>query len=77
MPKLKQISGKELIKILKKLGFEETRIKGSYHGLAHQNGRKTSVPIHGNEPMGIGLLLKIVRQDLKITGEEFEKLLEE
>jgi len=41
----------------------------------HSDGRKTTIPIHGNEPIGIGLLLKIIRQDLKISREEFEKLL--
>lgn len=66
---------KEVVRVLKKLGFERTRSKGSHHRFMHSDGRKTTIPIHGNEPIGIGLLLKIIRQDLKISREEFEKLL--
>lgn len=77
MPKLKQLPAKELVKILKKIGFGETRTTGSHHRFIHPDGRKTTVPIHGNEPIGIGLLLKIIRQDLKITRQEFERLLKD
>jgi predicted RNA binding protein YcfA (HicA-like mRNA interferase family) len=71
----KQITPKQLIKILKKLGFIETRVKGSHHRFSHPDGRKTTIPIHGNEPIGPGLLNKIIKQDLKIEKEEFSELL--
>jgi predicted RNA binding protein YcfA (HicA-like mRNA interferase family) len=35
MSKLIAISGKELLKLLLKLGFVEIRIKGSHHRLKH------------------------------------------
>lgn len=73
MSNLKTYSGKKLISVLKKLGFTVIRIKGSHHYLQHQDSRATVVPVHSNEDIGIGLLLKILR-DIEITKEEFEKL---
>ena len=39
MAKLPRVSGKEVIKALKKDGFEVLRVKGSHHFLAHPDGR--------------------------------------
>lgn len=33
------LSGKELIRLLKKIGFVTLRIKGSHHILVHEDGR--------------------------------------
>jgi predicted RNA binding protein YcfA (HicA-like mRNA interferase family) len=71
---LKQIKPKKLIIILEKIGFKKDRIKGSHHHYKHPDGRKTSIPIHGNESIGPGLLLKIIKQDLKMSKNEFFKL---
>ena len=75
MGKLPTISGKEFIKFLERIGFELIRIKGSHHRLKHADGRITTVPVHRNDDLPKGLLRKIVREDLKITLEEFEDLL--
>jgi len=48
MSKLPQISGKELCKILEKIGFEKIQGKGSHVRFKHSDGRRTVVPIHGN-----------------------------
>lgn len=53
-------SGKKLIRILSRLGFEVARIKGSHHFLRHPDGRTTVIPVHGNEDIGKGLLRKIL-----------------
>ena len=74
MSKLPKISGKELCKILEKLGFVKIYGKGSHVRFKHSNGRRTVVPVHGNEDLGPGLLLEIIKQ-IGITREEFEKLL--
>lgn len=71
-----QIKPKKLIFVLEQLDFVEDRVKGSHHHFRHPDGRKTSIPIHGNEPIGTGLLLKIIKQDLKLSKKEFFKLLE-
>lgn len=62
MTKLPRLSGKELIKILGKLGFVVVRIKGSHRILRHNDGRTTVVPVHGKEIIGPGLLSKILNE---------------
>lgn len=41
----------------------------------HGDGRVTVVPNHKGEEIGPGLLNKIIKRDLRITREEFVKLL--
>ena len=43
------LSGKDLIRLLKKMGFKILRIKGSHHILLHEDGRMTTIPVHKNE----------------------------
>jgi predicted RNA binding protein YcfA (HicA-like mRNA interferase family) len=73
MPKLSPVGSRELVKILKKKGFRELRRKGSHLRLAHPDGRKTTVPMHSGESVGVGLLNKILK-DANISREEFFKL---
>lgn len=68
---LPTISGKELVRLLEKYGFEVIRIKGSHHRLKHIDGRVTTIPIHKNEDLPKGLLRKIIREDIEITVETF------
>lgn len=71
----KNIKPNKILKALNELGFEEIRITGSHHRFVHKDGRKTSVPIHGSEQIGKGLLNKIFKKDIGLTKEEFEELL--
>ncbi|GAA4464883.1 type II toxin-antitoxin system HicA family toxin [Nemorincola caseinilytica] len=66
------ITGKELIKILEKLGFNVIRINGSHYRLKHSDGRVTTVPVHGNDDLPKGLLGKILKEDIQISFEELE-----
>lgn len=68
------VSGKELVKILEKIGFVVTRIKGSHYRMKHSDGRVTTVPVHKNEDLPKGLLQKIIREDLQLTLDAFELL---
>jgi predicted RNA binding protein YcfA (HicA-like mRNA interferase family) len=43
--------------------------------LKHPDGRITVVPVHAGEQIGVGLLLKIIK-DVKLTKEEFLRILE-
>jgi len=54
------------------LGFNLIRIKGSYHFLLHEDGRATTVPVHNNETIGIGLMMKILK-DVDISRNELQK----
>ena len=51
MAKLSRISGKELCKILEKIGFKKIYGKGSHVRFKHVDGRRTVVPIHANEDL--------------------------
>jgi len=73
---LKPLSAKKLIKVIENLGFKQTRIKGSHYRFVHVDGRKVSIPVHGNEPIGEGLLNKIVKKDLQMEKKDFFILLE-
>lgn len=71
MPKLPVISGKELLKFLERLGFRTIRVKGSHSRMKSEDGRLTTVPIHGNSDIPKGLLRKIIREDLEMGLDEF------
>ncbi len=75
MAKLPLISAKELIKILEKIGFKIIRQKGSHIFLRHNNGKTTVIPDHPGEKLDRGLLNKILKKDIQISREDFEKLL--
>jgi len=74
VPKLPQISGKELCKVLEKIGFQKIYGKGSHIRFKHIDGRRTVVPVHGNEKLGKGLLLEILKQ-INMSREELMKFL--
>jgi predicted RNA binding protein YcfA (HicA-like mRNA interferase family) len=76
MTELPSLTGKDIISILKKVGFEIKRQKGSHVFLQHPDGRATVVPIHSGETIGPGLMAKILR-DVNMTKEEFYQLLKE
>ncbi|MFH1290090.1 MAG: type II toxin-antitoxin system HicA family toxin [Nanoarchaeota archaeon] len=73
MTKLVPVSGKKMCKLLENLGFQAIHAKGSHIRFKHEDGRRTVVPVHGNEDLGKGLISAILRQ-IKITKEEFEEL---
>ncbi|MFT4297604.1 MAG: type II toxin-antitoxin system HicA family toxin [Candidatus Woesearchaeota archaeon] len=73
--KIKNISGKKLAKIIERLGFLHVHTVGSHWVYKHSDGRKTTIPIHSNETIGVGLLIKIIKKDLRMTKDEFLKLI--
>jgi predicted RNA binding protein YcfA (HicA-like mRNA interferase family) len=73
--KLKPLPSKQVIQILKRLGFEKVRQRGSHVFFRHPDGRTTIVPIHKGEDIGRGLLQEIIR-DTKLTKEEFLRYLD-
>ena len=75
MARLPKLTGKELGRIVEKLGFVYSHTTGSHMVYKHEDGRKTTIPHHSGEEIGPGLLLKIIKQDLKITREEFLELI--
>ena len=74
MTRLPAISGRDLVRVLSRKGFEIIRIKGSHHMLRHADGRMTVVPVHRQEEIGPGLLTKILR-DCELSREDLIDLL--
>ena len=74
MARLPKISGKEMCKILEKIGFKKIFGKGSHVRFKHSDGRITVVPVHGNEDLGPGLLTAILKQ-VNLKRDDFEKLI--
>jgi predicted RNA binding protein YcfA (HicA-like mRNA interferase family) len=59
---MKQVSGKELARILQKRGWVFVRSKGS-HYIFTKDGRQERIviTIHGNYPLKIGLLRSLMK----------------
>ncbi len=74
MTLLPALTGKKVIKALRKAGFAVIRVRGSHHFLRHEDGRTTVVPVHAGETIGPGLISKILR-DCELTREAFKALL--
>jgi predicted RNA binding protein YcfA (HicA-like mRNA interferase family) len=74
MTALSSVTGAQLIRALRKLGFEVVRVKGSHHFVQHPDGRCTVVPVHRGETIGRGLLAQILR-DCDLSREELQEKL--
>ena len=73
MAKLPRLNGKELGKIIIKLGFVYSHTTGSHIIYKHPDSRKTTIPYHSGEEIGPGLLNKIIKKDLRMTRKDFLK----
>jgi len=59
---LKQVSGKELCKLIQNKGWVLSRIKGSHHIFFMDGHReRIVVPVHGNQPLKLGLLKSLMK----------------
>lgn len=72
--KLPRISGEKVLKILKGMGYEEIRIRGSHHYLISSTGSLITVPVHSGKTLARKTLQSIL-QAAGISLEEFEKRL--
>ncbi|MGA2306741.1 MAG: type II toxin-antitoxin system HicA family toxin [Acidimicrobiales bacterium] len=71
-PALPIVSGAEVIRVLAKVGFEQSSQRGSHVKLRHTNGRVAIVPLH--RELARGTLRSILRQ-AGISAEEFAALI--
>ena len=56
------MNGKEIIRILKSLGWELKTVSGSHHQMRHGDGRKVSIPVHGAHDLKIKTVISIEKQ---------------
>lgn len=76
MPKLPQVSGKETIKALKKIGFVVLSQSGSHIKLRRiLENRSTTLIIPNHKQLKKGTLKQGILQAIPLTVEEFQKLL--
>jgi predicted RNA binding protein YcfA (HicA-like mRNA interferase family) len=60
----------ELVRALERLGFQRKRkSRGGHLRFIHEDGRRTTVPMHKGKTIGRGLLRKILK-DVGISAEE-------
>lgn len=75
MSKLPRVKSRNLVSVVLKMGFRLRDQSGSHAVYVHPDGRKTTIPIHPAQDIGVGLLTKIIRKDLQMTREDFIKIL--
>ncbi len=73
MPKLPVVTSQKLLKALSFVGFVHVGGSGSHKVMKHNDGRRTTVPMHGKD-IPKGTLLAILR-DVEISKEELVVLL--
>ena len=75
MPKLPVASGREIVKVLSKIGFEHVRTKGSHAILNKQTERgRITIPVPLHKELAKGTLLSILKQ-AEMTVEDLMNLL--
>ncbi len=75
MPKLPVVSGGEVVKALRRAGYEVLRQRGSHVILINRQTKQTiPVPVHGSKDMPTGTLRGIIA-DAGLSVAEFRRLL--
>lgn len=76
MSNIPQVSGKEVIKALKKVGFDVSRQKGSHIRLVRiQDGVKQLVTVPNHKVIRKGTLLNGILKAINLSLDDFKKLL--
>jgi predicted RNA binding protein YcfA (HicA-like mRNA interferase family) len=72
--RLKRVTGRELMRVLEKVGWHVDRVHGSHHIMRNPDHPRVtiSVPVHGRRIIPVGTLSNILR-DAGITAEDFNK----
>ena len=69
-PKAPVLKPREVIDILKSLGFEEVRQRGSHKQFRHADGRCTTVPFHQGRDIS-PILLRQIARDIGMSLADF------
>ena len=69
MTRLPRLKGREIVRVLERIGFQAVRTRGSHVFLRHADGRATTVPVHSGEVVGPGLLRSILR-DIELSVQD-------
>ena len=74
MSKFPSVTGSQLIKALRKYGFEVIRVKGSHHYLRHSVDGARLYLCNRGETIGRGLLAQILR-DCELSRNDLQNVL--
>ena len=74
MPPLPRLTAKEIIAALENLGFVLARQSGSHKIYKAANGKRATIPFHGNKVLHPKVLKSILR-DAEIDAERLKELL--
>jgi len=69
MPRPPVLKPREVVAILKKLGFVCVRQRGSHMQFRHADGRATTVPDHGGRDVS-PILVRTIARDIGLTIDE-------
>lgn len=76
MSNVPQVSGKQVIKTLSKIGFKQVRQKGSHIRLVRiKDGDKQLITVPDHKVIRKGTLLNGILKPINLSLEEFKKLL--
>ena len=70
MPRPPVLKPREVVAILRSLGFVEVRQRGSHKQFRHSDGRATTVPFHEGRDIS-PILLRQIAKDINLPLEEF------
>lgn len=70
MASLSNVSGRELIKFIKSIGYRFDRQKGNHRIFVHENMKSITIPVYKKKLVKLGLLGGILR-DIGISKYEF------
>jgi predicted RNA binding protein YcfA (HicA-like mRNA interferase family) len=60
---MRQISGKDLIRVVERHGWTLLRVTGSHHIYGKQGSVvRLSIPVHANKPLKVGLMRHLLKQ---------------
>ncbi len=72
--RLPMFKARDIVQVLRKLGFYKVRQKGAQMCFKHSHGSFTLIPSHGGEDIGRGLLRQILKE-IKLNPDEFIRYL--
>jgi predicted RNA binding protein YcfA (HicA-like mRNA interferase family) len=75
-PRLPRVTGEEVLRALRRLGWAEVRQTGSHHHLRHPErpGALVTVAAHAGRQLPVGTLAAIL-DAASLTGDELRKLI--
>ena len=75
MTRLRVVGFRKMDRLLRKLGFEVARKKGSHVFYRHPDGRTTTLPDHAGRDLARPLIREVLRE-IELAPEEYTRLLE-